>query len=112
MNTSSNADAARLPILLTELRLPTIKRMWESIGEQSDREGWRAERLLSMLFEQEIDERAPRRLARHRLDSQLPSEKRLESSAFHHDQGGWRATHDVEPARSMAPGYCARRGDT
>ena len=82
MNGSLSADAARLPMLLTELRLPTIKRMWEAIGEQSDREGWRAERLLSMLFEQEIDERAQRRLARHRVDSQLPSDKRLENFDF------------------------------
>jgi hypothetical protein len=36
--------------------------------------GRRAEWLLSMLSEHELDERAQRRLARHRLDSQLPSE--------------------------------------
>ena len=82
MNSSVSADAARLPILLTELRLPTIKRMWEAISAQSDREGWRAERLLSMLFEQEVDERSQRSLARHRLDSQLPGDKRMENFDF------------------------------
>jgi putative transposase len=49
--TTLSADAARLPIMLTELRLPTIKRLWPSIAAQSDREGWRAEKLLSMLLE-------------------------------------------------------------
>ena len=54
MNAASIADAARLPILLTELRLPTLKRMWESIGAQSDREGWNAARLLSTLLDLEM----------------------------------------------------------
>jgi len=82
MNAGANADAARLPMLLTELRLPTIKRMWESIGGQSDREGWTAARLLSTLFDLEMAERAQRRLTRHRDDSQLPADKRLESFDF------------------------------
>ena len=82
MNAPASADAARLPILLTELRLPTIKRMWESISAQSDREGWRAEKLLSTLLDQEMAERAQRRLARHRLESGLPLDKRLENFDF------------------------------
>ena len=35
MNSASTiaaADAARLPIMLTELRLPTIKRTWEVLA--------------------------------------------------------------------------------
>jgi len=40
--------------VLTELRLPTIKRLWTELATQSDREGWRAERLLSVLFEHEM----------------------------------------------------------
>lgn len=78
----ASAEAARLPLLLTELRLPTIKRLWESIATQSDREGWRAERLLSTLLDLEMAERAQRRLARHRLESALPDEKRLENFDF------------------------------
>jgi hypothetical protein len=27
-------------MLLTELRLPTIKRLWSALAEQSNREGW------------------------------------------------------------------------
>jgi DNA replication protein DnaC len=79
---NAGADAARLPILLTELRLPTLKRMWEAISAQSDREGWSATRLLSTLFDLEMAERAQRRLARHRDESQLPADKRLESFDF------------------------------
>ena len=82
MSAAASADAARLPILLTELRLPTVKRMWESLSVQSDREGWRAEKLLSTLLDLEMAERAQRRLARHRLESELPLDKRLENFDF------------------------------
>jgi len=75
--TTLSADAARLPIMLTELRLPSVKRLWESIAAQSDREGWRAERLLSVLLEHELAERETRRLARHRLESGLAADKTL-----------------------------------
>jgi DNA replication protein DnaC len=80
--TTLSADAARLPIMLTELRLPTIKRIWESIAAQSDREGWRAERLLSVLFERELAERETRRLDRHRSESNLGADKTLGTFDF------------------------------
>ena len=76
MTAAASADAARLPILLTELRLPTIKRMWESMSTQSDREGWRAEKLLSTLLDLEMAERAQRRLARHRHGQQRHLDRR------------------------------------
>jgi DNA replication protein DnaC len=82
MNSTVTADTARLPILLTELRLPTIKRMWESIAVQSDREGWHADRLLSTLFELESADRHQRRLKRQRDESELPDDKRLENFDF------------------------------
>lgn len=82
MRLKGRADAARLPILLTELRLPTIKRLWESISAQSDRESWRAARLLSTLLDLEMAERAQRRLARHRIESDLPLDKSLENFDF------------------------------
>jgi DNA replication protein DnaC len=78
----TTADAARLPIMLTELRMPTIKRMWEAIATQSDREGWRAERLLCVLLEHEMAERESRRLARHRQESGLPPEKSIDGFEF------------------------------
>ena len=77
-----SADAARLPLMLTELRLPTAKRLWAQLAEQSDREGWRAERLLAVLLEHELGERETRRLARHRAESMLPADKRLSAFDF------------------------------
>lgn len=77
-----SAEAARLPMMLTELRLPTVKRVWAAMAAQADREGWRAEKLLSVLLEQELAERESRRLARHRLESHLAADKTLTSFDF------------------------------
>jgi len=77
-----SAEGVRLPIMLTELRLPTLKRVWEAIAAQSDREGWRAEQLLAVLLEHEIAEREQRRLARHRLEANLAADKTLASFDF------------------------------
>lgn len=79
---AKTADAARLPIMLTELRLPTMKRLWSELAEQSNREGWPAERFLSMLLGHEMAERETRRLARARADSQLPPGKDLDQFDF------------------------------
>lgn len=78
----SKADAARLPLMLGELRLPTMKRLWAELAEQSNREGWPAERFLGILLEQEVNERETRRLARARVDSHLPPDKSLASFDF------------------------------
>jgi DNA replication protein DnaC len=78
----NTADAARLPLMLTELRLPTMKRLWADLAEQSNREGWPAERFLSVLLSQEMAERETRRLGRTRADSQLPPGKSLEQFDF------------------------------
>lgn len=42
---------ARLGPLLSELRLPTIKRLALDLCAQSDSEGWPGQRLLEALFE-------------------------------------------------------------
>ena len=59
MNTTASIStyAARLALMLTELRLPSIKRLWASLAAQSDLEGWPAEKLLADLLEHEIAER-------------------------------------------------------
>ena len=77
-----SADAARLPLMLTELRMPTAKRLWADLAEQSNREGWPAERFLGALLEHEIAERETRRLQRNRVDSQLPNAKTLDLFEF------------------------------
>jgi hypothetical protein len=77
-----SAEAARLPLMLTELRLPTIKRLWEALAEQSNKEGWTAERFLSVLLDHEMGERETRRLVRIRAESQLPPGKTLDTFDF------------------------------
>jgi len=79
---AKTADAARLPLMLTELRLPTMKRLWSDLAEQSNREGWPAERFLGVLLGYEMAERETRRLARARADSQLPAGKGLAQFDF------------------------------
>ena len=78
----SALEAATLPMLLTELRLPTIKRLWPALAEQSNREGWPAERFLTALLEHEMNERETRRIDRHRVESMLPPDKRLSGFDF------------------------------
>ncbi len=77
-------DTARLPLLLTELRLPAIGRLWAEMAERSDREGWPAARFLSTIAELEIAERARRRIERHLLDARLPPDKTLDGFDFAH----------------------------
>lgn len=69
------AHAAAVPMMLTELRLPTIRAQWHSLAETANREAWPAERFLSTLLDMEIAEREIRRVERHRSESQLPSGK-------------------------------------
>ena len=72
----------RLALMLTELRLPTIKQLATELCGQADREGWPGARLLEALFEHEIAQREVRRIARQRADSQLPPDKLLSSFDF------------------------------
>jgi len=72
----------RLALMLTELRLPTIKQLATELCGQADREGWPGARLLEALFEHEIAQREVRRIARQRADSQLPPDKLLSNFDF------------------------------
>ncbi len=76
------ATDGRLGLMLTELRLPTIKRLVAPLCTQSDREGWPAHRLLEALLEHEMAERQTRRIERHRAESALSPDKRLSSFDF------------------------------
>lgn len=72
----------RLGLMLSELRLPTVKRLAHDLCEQSDREGWTGRRLIEALLEHEVAEREIRRIDRHRAESQLSPDKRLSSFDF------------------------------
>ena len=74
--------AGRLELMLTQLRLPSIKRLAAQLCAQSDHEGWPAHRLLEALLEHEVAEREARRIDRHRAESCLSPDKRLSSFDF------------------------------
>ncbi|RQY08785.1 transposase [Burkholderia stagnalis] len=82
MNAPATYDAARLGLMLGELRLPTIARLWPEFAQRSDKEGWQATRLLGALLEHELAERVKRRIERHRIESRLDPTKRLDSFDF------------------------------
>jgi DNA replication protein DnaC len=75
-------DAGRLALMLGELRLPTITRVWPGLAETADREGWPAARFLAALAEHELADRARRRIERHLADARLPPGKSLDSFDF------------------------------
>jgi DNA replication protein DnaC len=75
-------DDARLGLMLTELRLPTIGRLWPDFTQRADKEGWPATRLLGALLEHELAERVKRRIERHRIESHLDPAKTLEAFDF------------------------------
>jgi DNA replication protein DnaC len=75
-------DTTRLPLLLHELRLPAIARLWPEFAKRADKESWPAARLLSALAELEMAERGRRRIARNLVDARLPPGKTLENFDF------------------------------
>jgi DNA replication protein DnaC len=75
-------EKAILPMLLTELRLPTFNRRWESVAKEAEERGWSWPEYLCNLCEQEVAERSRRKLARHMLEAKLPRAKTLESYDF------------------------------
>jgi DNA replication protein DnaC len=94
-------DAARLNLILTDLRLPAIKQGWSAFAERSDKEGWPAARFLATLAEHEVAQRDRRRIERHLADARLLPGKTLDGFDF-------TATPMISKAHVMA--LCA--GDT
>ena len=82
MSKPNTVDAAALNLMLSELRLPSIKSLWPRLTEQADREGWPAARLLAVLTEHEIADRSRRRFQRRLREAHLPGGKTLESFEF------------------------------
>ena len=50
----SAAAQGRLALMLTELRLPTVKQLAADLCAQADREGWPGMRLLEALLDHEM----------------------------------------------------------
>jgi DNA replication protein DnaC len=82
MKTTNSIDAARLELLLTDLRLPAIKLMWKRLAEQADKDGWPAAKFLAALAEHEVAERSRRRIERHLAEARLPIGKTLATFDF------------------------------
>ena len=80
--TKITADTAKLPLMLTALRLPTFANLWPAFADRADREGWPAARFLAALAELELAERDRRRIQRHLREARLPMGKTLESFDF------------------------------
>lgn len=75
-------DTTRLPLLLHELRLPAIARLWPEFAGRADKEGWPAARFLSALAELEIAERGRRRTERNLAEARLLPGKTLDNFDF------------------------------
>src|ERR1700744_789406 len=75
-------DAGRMALMLGELRLPTIGRLWPDFAERSDKESWQASRLLGALLEHELAKCPKRRIERHRTESHLDPTKTLATFDF------------------------------
>jgi DNA replication protein DnaC len=88
-------DTARLPVLLSQLRLPTVALLWPALTETADRESWPAAKTLAALMEHEVAERARRRTARHLLEARLPAGKTL-------DRFDFTAVSSISKARVIA----------
>ena len=75
-------DAARVELMLGELRLPGIKMVWAELAARADKEGWPAARFLAALAEFEIAGRSRRRIARYMGDARLPVGKTIATFDF------------------------------
>jgi DNA replication protein DnaC len=80
--TTNMIDAARVELLLGELRLPSVKLIWARLAEQSDKEGWPAARFLAAIAEHEVADRTRRRIERHLAEARLPAGKTLDAFEF------------------------------
>jgi DNA replication protein DnaC len=79
---TTSIDAARVELLLNELRLPGVKAIWPKLAAQSDKEGWPAARFLAALAEHEAADRTRRRIERHMAEARLPAGKTLATFDF------------------------------
>lgn len=78
----SKREKAILPLLLSQLCLPTIKRVWEDTAVEAEGKGWSGPQYLAKLCEHEVADRDSRRLQRHMGEAQLPKGKSIETFDF------------------------------
>jgi len=71
-----------LPVLLRQLRLSTMARLWEPLLDLAEEERWDPAQYLAALCEHELNERYSRRIARFTKESRLPVGKTLATFDF------------------------------
>ena len=99
MKRTNATDAARIELLLAELRLPAMKLMWADLAARADKEGWPAARFLAALAEHEMADRGRRRIERHLAGAKLPTGKTFDTF----EQG---AGHGACRRRQLARSRC------
>lgn len=75
-------EASALPLLLKELRLPTIGHLWQSIVRDADEKGWSYEKFLTTLCDYEVESRHQKRIQTTLKKSNLPYGKTLSTFDF------------------------------
>jgi len=103
MTTSMTVDAGRVELLLSELRLPSMKAIWPKLAAQSDKEGWPTAKFLATLAEHEAADRSRRRFERHLAEARLPPGNTLASFDFEgHPDGLQSPGHRAQLRRRLA----------
>lgn len=78
----SRAPAADLDHGLTRLRLPTIRRLYLTMFEEAEKEGWTHREVLEQLVNEEIAHRAETRITRSTRKAKFPYVKTIEEFDF------------------------------
>ena len=75
-------ESAVLPLLLKQLKLPTMSRLWEDLNKEAIQEGWSPTHYLKILCEHEMSHRESQRLDRHMREAELPRGKSFATFDF------------------------------
>ncbi len=74
--------SSTLPVLLKQLKLSTMKSLWESYLDKAHEQGWDHATYLTALCEEEVNQRYTRRIARFFKEAKLPPGKTMSSFDF------------------------------
>lgn len=77
-------ETAALPILLKELRLPTMGKHWEPIIQEAEKDSWSYAKFLTRLCEHEVEVRAQKKIQRYIKQAKLPKGKSIATFDFNH----------------------------
>jgi DNA replication protein DnaC len=75
-------ETAILPLLLKQLHLPTMNRLWEDLNKEAIEQGWTPTRYLAALCEHELSYRTNKRLACRMTEARFPKGKSLATFDF------------------------------